>query len=134
MGRYDELARRAYETFLTEGADAWIERFATPDFVWDMTPMGLGRYDGPEAFRAFFDEWISSFGHWSMEPAEPEEIGDGVVVTAVRQGGTMHGSEHSVELRFAQLGVWEGARLKRMVNYPELEEARSAAAELVAGG
>jgi ketosteroid isomerase-like protein len=128
-GRLTERARRAYATLTHEGVDAWTD--PTPDFVWDMTPIGLGRYDGLPAFREFFLDWTSSYDDWYMELLEAEELSDSVIVLDARQGGRMRGSEQSLEFRLAQVGVWEGGRLKSVVNFLDLDEARAAAAELV---
>ncbi|MBA2439148.1 MAG: nuclear transport factor 2 family protein [Thermoleophilaceae bacterium] len=131
-GRLSELVHRSYDYLAKEGSDAWIETFSTPDFVWDMTPMGLGRYEGGAAFREFFADWISSYDDWFLELEQVEEFAGDVVVNTVHQGGRMRESEQSVELRFVQVGVWEGSRVDRVVNYSDLEEARLAATELAA--
>jgi ketosteroid isomerase-like protein len=133
-GRLTELIQRSLETLAKEGFDAWVEKFTTPDFVWDVTPMGLGRYEGRAAFREFYEDWISSYEDWFMEPVQIEEFTSDVAVVALRQGGRMRNSEQSVELRFAQLVVWDDTRIKKTVNYSDLEEARVAATEMVAAG
>jgi hypothetical protein len=129
QGRLTELARGAYATLTNEGAEAWHD--PSPDFVWDMTPIGLGRYEGIPAFREFFRDWVSSYDDWFMELVDSEELSDSVIVISARQGGRMRGSEQSVEFRLAQVGVWDGERLLSVTNYLELDEARAAARELV---
>ena len=128
-GRLTQLARRAYATLTAEGADAWDD--PAPDFVWDLTPIGLGRYEGLPAFREFFRDWVSSYDEWFMELLEAEELSDSVIVIAARQGGRMRGSEQSVDFHLAQVGVWEGERLKSVSNFLSWDEARAAAAEVV---
>jgi ketosteroid isomerase-like protein len=128
-GRLTELARRAYATLTNEGADAWDD--PVPDFVWDLTPIGLGRYEGLPAFRDFFRDWVSSYDDWFMELLGADELSDSVIVISARQGGRMRGSEQSVDFRLAQVGVWDGDRLLSVTNYLELDAARAAAAELV---
>jgi len=126
MGRLTALVERSYSILMEEGIDAWIEKVATPDFVWDVSPMGLGRFETHDAFRRFYLDWTSSYEDWFIESGEVEEISDAVAVNPVRQGGRLHGGEQIVDLRYGQLGVWEGDRLKLAVNYPSLGEARAA--------
>jgi hypothetical protein len=131
MGRLAPLVRRSYSVLMTDGVDAWVERIAAPDFVWDVSPMGLGRHEGHDEFRRFFLDWTSSYEDWYIEPGEIDELSDDVVVNDTTQGGRLHGSDQSVELRYGQLGVWEGDRLKLALSYPSLDEARAAGLEMV---
>jgi ketosteroid isomerase-like protein len=124
-----ELTRRAFRTLSEEGVDAWVERFTTPDFVWDVDPMGLGRFEGRAACKEFFDDWVSSYDDWFSELVEVEQFGDQVTLVDVRQGGRLRGSE-PVEFRWAQLGLWRGDRLHTVINYLTLDEARAAAAKI----
>jgi hypothetical protein len=132
MGHLAELVQRSYSVLTTEGIDAWIEKIPTRDFVWDVTPMGMGRSQGLAAMRRFYVEWTGSYEDWFIEPGEIEEISDEIVINSVRQGGRLHGSHEFVDLRYGQLGVWEGERLKLAANYPSYEAARAAASELAA--
>ena len=124
-GRLTALVERSYEVLMNEGIDSWLEQIPGPDFVWEMTPMGLGRHEGNEALRSFFLEWTSSYDEWFIEPGYIEALSDEVVVNAVRQGGRLRGSEGRVVLDYGQLGVWEGERLKLAANYWSFAEARA---------
>jgi hypothetical protein len=130
--RLAALARRSYEVVMGDGIDAWIEEFPAPDFVWDMTGLGLGVYEGREAMRRFYSEWTSSYVDWFIEPHEFEVLSEEVVVNAVRQGGKLRGSDATVVLEFGQLGVWEGGRLKLAANYHSFDEARAAGLAMIA--
>jgi hypothetical protein len=132
QGRLAALVRRSYEVLMSDGIGTWIELIPAPDFVWEMTPMGLGRHEGPEALRSFYTEWTSSYEEWFIEPGEIEELSDEVVVNAVRQGGKLRGSEGRVVLDYGQLGLWDGERLKLAANYRTLEEARAEGIAMVA--
>jgi hypothetical protein len=124
-----ELTRRAFRTLREEGVDAWLERFTTPDFVWDVEPMGLGRFEGRAASKQFYDDWVSSYEDWFSEAVEVEQLGDRVTLVDVRQGGRLRGSQ-PVEFRWAQLGLWRGDRIHTVINYLTLDDARAAAAKL----
>jgi hypothetical protein len=126
-GHLAEVIRRGFRTLTEEGVDAWIEEFTVPDFVWDVESMGLGLYEGRAAYREFFDDWVSSYEEWFSEPEQIEEFAEDVTVQALRQGGRLRGSQQWVELRWAQVCLWEGNRVRRAVNYSTLDEARAAA-------
>jgi ketosteroid isomerase-like protein len=50
-----ELTRRTFEVGNRRDFDAVVS-FWRPDYVWDLSPMGLGIYEGAEAIRAFFED------------------------------------------------------------------------------
>jgi ketosteroid isomerase-like protein len=36
-------------------------RFYSADAVFDMSPVGLGVYEGPEAIRRFYEDWMGAY-------------------------------------------------------------------------
>ena len=52
-----ELARRSLEAANHRDFAAMMS-FWGHDPVWDLSPMGLGVYEGPLAIRGFFEDWI----------------------------------------------------------------------------
>ena len=129
----EERVRRGYEVFIAEGEGPWLDEFTTPDFVCDVEPLGLGEYRGREAYRRFYEDWVSSYDAWSLEVEEHEVAGEGMTVTGLLQTGTPHDSDQLVEFRWGQLSLWEGDRISRVINFSTVEEARNRAAELSAG-
>jgi hypothetical protein len=127
MGSLPELARRSYQLFSAEGIDVWMERFTTPDFVWDVEPLGLGVYEGRAAYREFYLDWVSSYESWSIQLEEVHQVGPDFTVATVVQHGRPHGSDQSVEFRWVQLSIWEGSRISRAINYSDVEDATEAA-------
>lgn len=130
-GGLTALVRHSYNLLMSEGIDAWLEEIPAADFVWEVTPMGLGRHEGKEALRRFFVEWTSSYDDWFIEPGYIEELSAEVVVNAVRQGGRLRGSEGRVVLDYGQLGLWKGEKLKLAANYWSFAEARADAIRMV---
>jgi hypothetical protein len=126
--------RGSYATLREEGVDAWIEKVAAREFVWDLTPTGLGVFESRDAFREFMDDWVGSYERWSIEDGAIEELSDSVAVIDVTQKGQLPGSAEPIQLRFAQLTVWEGDRVARIVSFPDFETARAAAEKLIAEG
>jgi SnoaL-like protein len=126
----EERARRGYDVFVTEGEDRWLEEFTTPDFVWDVEPLGLGHYEGRDTYRRFYEDWVSSYDTWSLEVEELEVVGEGMTVAALLQQGTPRNSDQMVEFRWGQLNLWDGDRISRVINFQTLDEARTRASEL----
>jgi hypothetical protein len=96
--------------------------------------MGLGvRCEGHAAFRDFFDEWTRAYSDWFLETEEVRALSDEVVVLGMRQGGRPHGSDQSVELRYAAVGVWREGRCEMTVNYLTFSEALAGGQEMLRG-
>ncbi len=129
----EQRVRRGYTTFIDEGENRWLEEFTTPDFVWDIEPLGLGLYEGREAYRKFYEDWVSSYDAWSLELEVLEVPAPGLTVAGVVQRGTPRGTDQSVEFRWAQVSVWEGDRIRRAINFSTIEEARAEATRLAEG-
>jgi SnoaL-like domain len=127
----EERTRRGYAVFTAEGEDRWLEEFTTPDFVWDVEPLGLGHYQGRDAYKRFLKDWISSYDTWSLELEELEVIGPGITLTSVVQRGSPRDTDQSVEFRWGQISLWEGDRIRRVINFETVDEAKAEAARLV---
>ncbi len=125
-----ELVRRAYAAS-NRGDFKTMMSFYERDAIFDMTPMGLGVYEGQVAIRSFFEDWVSSFEGFEFEPEEISNLGVGVTFAVVLQGGRPIGSAGHVELRYAQIGVWVEGLAVRSINYTDIEAARAAAERLV---
>jgi hypothetical protein len=125
-----ERARRGYAVFIEEGEDRWLEDFTTTDFVWDIEPLGLGLYEGRDAYRRFYEDWVSSYDTWSLELEQLEVPAPGLTVTAVVQRGTPRGTDQSVEFRWGQIMLWEGDRIRRVINFETIDEARAEAVRI----
>ena len=127
-----ELVAQCIAELEVDTVDTWIERYLAPAVIWDVEPMGLGvRTEGVAAFREFFDDWIGSYSDWFLEAEEVHALSDEVVVARMRQGGRPHGSDQTVELRYASVAVWRDRRCESTVNYPTLEEALAAAQDML---
>ena len=124
-----ELTRRAYEYASDRNWDALLS-FYGADSVWDMSPLGLGTYEGPAAIRRFFEEWTGSYDKWEQELEEILDLGNGVVVSVLRQNARLPGSTGSISLLYAGVLVWREGLIARLTNYTNVDEARAAAERL----
>jgi ketosteroid isomerase-like protein len=124
-----ELVRHAYEASSHRDYDAMMSVYGR-DAIWDMTPLGLGVYEGHAAIRSFIEDWIGSFRDFEVEPVEILDLGGGVTLAVVVQGGRPAGSDGRVQWRYAQVSQWVDGVAVQSTNYLDVDEARAAAERL----
>jgi ketosteroid isomerase-like protein len=116
----DAYRRRAYAE-----APNWMD----PEIIWDMSNLEVpdaGVYRGFDELLEFMSSWEESWEGVDVEPIEFIEVGD-QVVTVVHQFGRGKLSGAEVEQTFAQVWTLRGAKIVRMVMYPDREAALEAA-------
>ncbi|HWX97526.1 MAG TPA: nuclear transport factor 2 family protein [Solirubrobacteraceae bacterium] len=104
--------------------------FYAPDGVYDMSPVGMGVFEGQAAARGFIEDWWGSYEEREFEAEETLDLGNGVGFRVLIQKGRPVGSSGEVQLRYAAVGVWEDGKIVRMTNYNDIDEARAAAERL----
>jgi ketosteroid isomerase-like protein len=124
-----ELTGRALEAGDRLDFDAMLS-FWGPDPIWDMSPIGLGVYEGAAAIRGFFEDWIGTYEDWKTDPVEILDLGGGVVFVLLLQDARLVGSRRHVRLRYASVVVWENGMVLRTTNYSDIDEALAAAERL----
>jgi ketosteroid isomerase-like protein len=125
-----DLTHRAYEAASRRDVHALLIFFA-PDSVWDMSPMGMGTSEGTSAVRQFCEEWWGAYDEYRIEAEEVVDLGNGVVLSTVNQGGQPAGSSGaSVTLRYGSVASWRNGLIERVTNYSDLDEARADAERL----
>jgi ketosteroid isomerase-like protein len=122
------------QTRLTEAAsrrdlDVLMALYA-PDAVYDMSPMGMGTFEGLAAVRGFVEDWFASYEEFESEAEETLDLGNGVGLRVLFQKGRPVGSSGEVELRFGTVNVWEDGKIARITSYTDIDEARAAAERL----
>ena len=127
-----DLVERVRES-VRAGSERDIDRilaFYAPDAVWDMSPWGIGIFEGTEAIRGFFEDWLGAYEEYRLEAEEIVELGNGVVFAVLLQGGRPSGSSGDVQLRYASVGIWVDGLQVRTTNYRDIDEARAVAERL----
>jgi ketosteroid isomerase-like protein len=124
-----EQALRSFEA-ADSGDYDWMMSFYGPQSVFDMSPWGLGTYEGLAAIRGFFEDWIGSFDEFEMRLQEIEDLGNGVVFAIADQNALPAGSQHRIQLRHAAVSVWEDGLILEVTNYQKLDRAHVIAKEL----
>jgi ketosteroid isomerase-like protein len=99
-----ELVLRAVEAMNRRDLDGWLSIFG-PGSVWDMSPIGLGTYEGSAAIRAFAEDWLGAWEEFELAVEEFLDLGNGVVLATVFQHArlTWQPSRGSDALRVGQL-------------------------------
>jgi ketosteroid isomerase-like protein len=124
-----DLTRRAYESFSRRDLGA-VMRDYDHDSVLDLSPVGLGRYEGPAAIRGMFEDWVSTYEEFEFEPEQILDLGNGVVFAVAHQNARPIGSAGSVQMRQGNVFVWVEGLLVRVTHYNDIDEARAAAEQL----
>jgi ketosteroid isomerase-like protein len=124
-----ELVRRSTEPVNSRDYDTMM-RFWPPDGAWDLSPLGLGVYEGRAAVRGFLEDWIGTYESLQIEIEEICDLGNGVALAVFVQTARLPGSASSVQLRYASVAIWRDGLIERSTQYSDLDEARAAAQEL----
>ena len=124
-----ERQKRLTEVANRRDLDAMMAFYA-PDGVYDMSPVGMGVFEGQAAARGFIEDWWASYEEHEFEAEETLDLGNGVGFRVLIQKGRPLGSSGEVELRYAAVSVWEDGLIVRVTNYTDIDEGRAAAERL----
>jgi ketosteroid isomerase-like protein len=124
-----ELQKRLTGAVNRRDLDAMMAFYAQ-DCVYDMSPIGMGVFEGQAAARGFIADWWGSYEELEFEAEESLDLGNGVGFRVLIQRGRPVGSSGEVELRYAAVSVWEDGKVVRMTNHRDIDEARAAAERL----
>jgi ketosteroid isomerase-like protein len=124
-----ELTRRWVEAAERGDWDA-VMSLAAPHAVWDMSPQGLGAFEGRPAIRGFLEDWWRAYEELAIEVDEVLDLGNGVGVRVITQRGRLVGGTSEVCQRSADVFLWVGGSIERVTAYLDIDEARGAAERL----
>jgi ketosteroid isomerase-like protein len=124
-----ERQKRVTEAANRRDLDAMMAFYA-PDCVYDMSPNGMGVFEGLAAARGFLEDWWGSYEEFEFEAEETLDLGNGVGFRVLIQKGRPVGSSGEVQLRYAAVSMWKDGKIVRMTNYNDIDEARAAAERL----
>ncbi len=106
--------------------------FYGPNPVYDVSPMGIGVFQGRTAIRRFLEDWMSSYEGYGEDVEEIVDFGNGIAFAAVRESGRPTGStiDTRTHSTYGFVVVWIDGKIARMTAYPDIDEARAAAERL----
>jgi ketosteroid isomerase-like protein len=122
------LTRVYFQALSTRDFDATMRLYA-PDAVWKGWAAG-DTYEGQTAIRAFGEDWVGTFDDFAIEAEQILDLGNGVVIAAVRQDARPAGSIGRLQVRNAHVFVWADGLIARTLVYSDRDEARAAAERL----
>jgi ketosteroid isomerase-like protein len=120
-GLLDAASRREWDVTLRSWA---------PGAVWDGPHQGVGKFEGVAAIRGLWTDWTGAYEHWGIEIEEILDLGNGVVVALVLQGGRPVHSVGHVQEHDAWVYEWTDGMVVRVTAYSDQDEGRSAAERL----
>ena len=122
-----EIVRRNYES-VTATLQMPSELF-DPDFEVDATSVGagVGVTRGLDAAQEFLQEYWETFENFRVELEEVIHADDEQVVTAVRDGGRIKGSDAETWSRFFHVWGFDDGKIARLSIHIERNRALEAA-------
>ncbi len=124
-----QLVQRSVDAVNRRDFDQFADFFGS-DSVWDLSPMGLGIYEGSSAVRAFVEDWNGSYEDFELVLEDVLDLGNEVVLAVVVQRARLTDSTAEVQMRYASVNLQAGGVFERITNYTNLDEARAAAERL----
>jgi ketosteroid isomerase-like protein len=106
--------------------------FFAPEAVWDLSPMGIGTFEGRAAIRRFLEDWRSNYEELRYALEEVVDLGNGVVVAVTGQDALLAGGTGGASLRemWVYVFVWVERMVARVIPYGDIDQARAAAERL----
>jgi ketosteroid isomerase-like protein len=123
------MVRRGVEAVNRREFDRVMSLYA-PDVVWDGPTVGGGVFEGREALRGFFKDWIGAYEDFRQDLEEFRDVGNGVTFGVLFQRGRLPGSSGVVATRFAVVATWSDTVIERLTSYRDIDEARATAERL----
>ena len=120
---FEYVKRRDWESVLS---------LAASDALWDMTPVGLGTFQGHQQVRQMWEEWSGAYEEWEINVDQVEDLGNGVVLVVNHQQGRLAGSSGHVHARGAFLFRWIDGRIAQATIFPDADEGHAAAQRVAA--
>jgi ketosteroid isomerase-like protein len=124
-----ELVQRSVDAVNRRDFDQFAGFFGS-DSVWDLSPMGLGIYEGSSAVRAFVEDWNASYEEFELVLEEVLDLGNEVVFAVVVQRARLTDSTAQLRMRYASVNSQARRVFERITNYTDIGEARAAAERL----
>lgn len=123
--------RRSVEAFNRRDLDMTASIYA-PDAVWDGTEVGIGRFDGRAAFRAFLEDWLAAYDEVKVDAEEILDLGNGIAFAILHQNARLIGSERYINQRDGWAFLWEHGLIVQVTVYPgrDVDKARADAVRL----
>ena len=123
-----QMVRRIYNEVSAGQWKAQPELF-DPEYEVDLTDAGpdLGVIRGVEATETALRGYTETFENFRIELLEVIHADDDYVITAIRDGGKLRGSDSEVWNRFFHVWTFRDGRIRRRTSHRDKEQALEAA-------
>ena len=121
-----ELWRSAVEAFARGDFDEAAAAFSGRA-VFDLSPLGIGIFEGREAIRGLFADWVEPYEEYEAKCEEFRDLGNGVTLNVDLARGRPIGIGTFVERRFAAVSISRDRLIERSTVYANPDQARAAA-------
>jgi ketosteroid isomerase-like protein len=101
-----------------------------PDFVLDLSRLGLGSFRRHAAVREFVTDWWRSYDEFENKTEEIIDLDNGVVLSINHQIARPVGVSGQVERTDAYVFLFDAGACVRWTAYPDIDEGRAAAERL----
>ena len=92
--------------------------------------MGLGIYRGRDAIRALGEDWLRPYEAFEADTDEVLDLGNGVLFASIRLEARLAKSSGDVQMHYGSVVVFAEGMIVQTTNYPDPDEARTAAERL----
>ncbi len=120
-GLVEALNRRAFDA---------VASFYRPDVVFDMSPAGLGIFEGRDVVRSVNEDWLGAYEEFRMATEGLVDLGNGVGYAVMIQNARLAGSTGVVRQRDSWVCDFVEGLFVRITHYPDIDEGRAAAERL----
>ena len=124
---FAQRMERSVEAFHAGDFDLAVSFYA-PDALF--YPRAVGVLEGREAIRSFFEDWHGTYEDFTFELEEFRDLGNGVALGVVTQGGRLADTAARVYDRFALVFTGADGMIETETNFSDIDEARAAAEKL----
>ena len=124
-----ELVQRSVDAVNRRDFDQFAGFFGS-DSIWDLSPMGLGIYEGSSAVRDFVEDWNGSYEEFELVLEEVLDLGNEVVFAVVVQRARLADSTAELRMRYASVNSQARRVFERITNYTDIDEGRAVAERL----
>ena len=86
-----EAFRRANAAVQVRDFDGGLAAYRT-DAVWDASMTGVRVFQGREAIRGFFEDWVGAYEDFEQVTEEFRDLGNGMTLVVLLQRARLNGS------------------------------------------
>src|SRR6516165_8700184 len=101
----EERFRRSVEALARGDSNDAVAIF-TERAVFDMSPVGIGIFEGRDAIRDLFADWVDPYEEYKAECEEFRDLGNATTFAVVLHGGRPAGASGFVDVRHSYTMTW----------------------------